>query len=124
MWLKIGTTELRVLNKKHEKNAIHKRKYEYNFEPTIDFENYTFEYIKSPPALSLSDIMNAAFVQKKENLILYGYVAAGKTYLAIATGIAACDAGFKTRFWLTATLVNALTEAKKTTNSIAIYETI
>ena len=57
--------------------------------------------------------MSASFVQKKENLILYGTVGAGKTHLAIATGVAACNAGYKTRFIRTASLVNALLEAKK-----------
>jgi DNA replication protein DnaC len=76
------------------------------------FEKYTFEDIKFPNSLTADDIMECTFVPKRENLILYGNVGAGKTHLAIATGIAACDAGFRTRFWRTATLVNALTEAK------------
>jgi DNA replication protein DnaC len=77
------------------------------------FENYTFEDIKFPASLTAQDVMGAAFVPNKENLILYGNVGAGKTHLAIAAGIAACDAGYRTRFFRTATLVNALTEAKK-----------
>jgi len=76
------------------------------------FEKYTFEDIKFPPSLTADDIIECSFVPKRENLILYGNVGSGKTHLAIATGIAACDAGFRTRFWRTATLVNALTEAK------------
>jgi len=76
------------------------------------FENYTFEDIKFPSSLTADDIIECSFVPKRENLILYGNVGAGKTHLAIATGIAACDAGFRTRFWRTATLVNALIEAK------------
>lgn len=76
------------------------------------FEKYTFEDIKFPPSLTADDIMECSFVPKRENLILYGTVGSGKTHLAIATGIAACDAGYRTRFWRTATLVNALTEAK------------
>ena len=77
------------------------------------FEDYSFEDIKFPQALSVEDVIDAAFVPRRENLILYGNVGAGKTHLAIAVGIAACNAGFKTRFWRTARLVNALTEAKK-----------
>jgi DNA replication protein DnaC len=77
------------------------------------FEKYTFEDIKLPAALSVDDIMEAAFVPRRENLIMYGNVGAGKTHLAIAAGIAACDAGYRTRFYRTATLVNALTEAKR-----------
>lgn len=77
------------------------------------FEKYTFEDIKFPSSITAEDIQNCVFLPKKENLILYGNVGAGKTHLAIATGLAACDAGFRTRFWRTATLVNALTEAKR-----------
>lgn len=77
------------------------------------FENYTFEDIKFPQALSPNDIINTTFIPKRENLILYGNVGAGKTHLAIAIGVAACDAGFRTRFWRTPVLVNALTEAKR-----------
>jgi len=77
------------------------------------FEKYTFEDIKLPSALSVDDIMTASFVSRRENLIMYGNVGAGKTHLAIAVGVAACDAGYKTRFYRTATLVNALTEAKQ-----------
>jgi DNA replication protein DnaC len=76
------------------------------------FENYTFEDIKFPSSLTADDIIDCSFVPKRENLILYGNVGSGKTHLAVATGIAACDAGFRTRFWRTANLVNALTEAK------------
>jgi DNA replication protein DnaC len=77
------------------------------------FEGYTFEDIRFPPALSAGDLISVSFLPRKENLILYGNVGAGKTHLAIATGIAACNMGFKTRFWRTAMLVNALTEAKR-----------
>lgn len=83
------------------------------FDIVKTFENYTFEDIKFPAALTPDDVMNAAFIPRRENLILYGNVGAGKTHLAIAIGVAACDAGFRTRFFRTPTLVNALTEAKK-----------
>jgi len=77
------------------------------------FENYDFNDIKFPENLSVNEVLNAEFVSRKENLILYGNVGAGKTHMAIATGISACDKGFKTRFYRTATLVNSLTEAKR-----------
>ena len=76
------------------------------------FEKYTFEDIGFPANLTADDIMNCTFIPRKENLVLYGNVGAGKTHMAIATGIAACDAGFKVRFWKTPALTNALIEAK------------
>jgi DNA replication protein DnaC len=83
------------------------------FELIKTFEKYTFEDIKFPAALTADDILNLSFVPRRENLILYGNVGAGKTHLAIAAGIAACDAGYRTHWWRTAVLVNALTEAKE-----------
>ena len=85
---------------------------EAKFDLIKTFEGYVFEDIKFPQNLSADDIMNAVFVPKRENLIMYGTVGAGKTHLAIATGIAACDAGYRVRYWRTPALVNALVEAK------------
>ena len=83
------------------------------FDVIKTFEKYTFEDIKFPAGFSADDLMAVSFIPRCENLILYGNVGAGKTHLATAIGVAACDAGFKTRFFRTATLVNALTEAKQ-----------
>lgn len=83
-----------------------------NFDIEKTFEKYTFEDIKFPKSLSPDDIKNVSFIPNHENLILYGNVGAGKTHLAIAAGMAACDQGYKVRFWRTPMLVNALTEAK------------
>jgi len=82
------------------------------FEVIKTFEKYTFEDIKFPSALTVEEMMTCSFVGHRENLVLYGNVGAGKTHLAIALGIAACNAGYRTRFFRTATLVNALIEAK------------
>ena len=93
-----------------------KRRNAYQKEAKFDliktFENYTFENIIFPQNLTADDIIEAVYVPKRQNLIMYGNVGSGKTHLAIAAGIAACDAGYRTRFWRTAALVNALTEAK------------
>ncbi|MCL2697919.1 MAG: ATP-binding protein [Oscillospiraceae bacterium] len=77
------------------------------------FEDYTCEDINFPKILSMDDVCGLDFIPRKENLILYGNVGAGKTHLATALGIAACDRGFKTKFWRTAVLVNKLIEAKQ-----------
>jgi len=77
------------------------------------FELFVFDDIKFPKSITPDDVKNCVFIPKHENLILYGNVGAGKTHLAIATGISACNAGFKVRYWSTPRLVNALVEAKK-----------
>jgi len=107
--LELFTTELAERDHKRRNAYLKAAK----FELLKTFKNYTFEDIKFPATLSADNLKDAGFVAAKENLILYGNVGAGKTHLAIATGIAACNAGFKTRFFRTATLVNALVDAKK-----------
>jgi DNA replication protein DnaC len=107
--LQLFTAELEERDRKR-RNTYQKAA---KFDIIKTFEGYTFEDIKFPAALSPDDILGLSFIPKHENLILYGNVGSGKTHLAIAMGIAACDAGFRTRFWRTAMLVNALTEAKR-----------
>jgi DNA replication protein DnaC len=83
-----------------------------SFDVEKTFEKYTFEDIKFPKSLSPDDLKSVTFIPKRENVILYGNVGSGKTHLATAMGMAACNLGYKTKFWRTPMLVNALTEAK------------
>ena len=83
------------------------------FDVIKTFENYTFEDIIFPKTMSPDKVRTVDFISKKENLIIYGGVGSGKTHLAIAIGLVACNAGFKTKFYRTASLVNALADAKK-----------
>jgi len=106
--LQLFNSEIEERERKRRNNYVKAAK----FDIIKTFENYTFEDIKFPASLTADDVMDCSFVSKRENLILYGNVGAGKTHLAIAIGIQACDAGFRTRFWRTAALVNALIEAK------------
>jgi len=106
--LKLFSSEIEERDRKRRNAYVNAAR----FDIIKTFEKYTFEDIKFPASLTAEDIISCSFVPKRENLILYGNVGAGKTHLAIATGIAACDAGFRTRFWKTAALVNALIEAK------------
>jgi DNA replication protein DnaC len=105
------------LFKKELDNREIKRKNTYikqaNFDVKKTFENYSFEGIQIPITLTAQDIMNAEFVEKKENLILYGPVGTGKTHMAIATGMSACNKSIKVKFFRTAALVNELVDAKK-----------
>jgi DNA replication protein DnaC len=52
------------------------------------------------------------FIERQENLILYGPVGTGKTHMATAIGVAACARGKKVKFYRTAALVNLLSEVK------------
>lgn len=108
---------LTELFKRELDNRDVKRKNMYikkaNFDIKKSFEGYIFEGIQIPNTITVEDIINAEFVSKKENLILYGQVGTGKTHMAIATGISACNHNLRVKFFRTAALVNELVDAKK-----------
>ena len=84
-----------------------------NFDVFKTFENYSFDEIEIPVNIDIEDIKSASFIERKENLILYGPVGTGKTHLATAIGVEACSRGKNVKFFRTAALVNSLLEAKK-----------
>lgn len=99
--------DAREINRKNSliKNA--------RFDVLKTFENFSFDDIEISQSTGIDQIKTASFVDKKENLILYGPVGTGKTHLATAIGVEACNRGKKVKFFRTAALVNHLIEAKK-----------
>lgn len=77
------------------------------------FEGYQFDEIKIPSTLSPEEITKGSFISKKENLVLYGNVGTGKTHMATAIGVKACQEGKEVKFFRTAALVNYLVEQKE-----------
>lgn len=57
-------------------------------------------------------LFDLSFVEERRNVVLIGGVGTGKTHLATALGIAACQRGLRTRFLTAAELTTALVEAK------------
>lgn len=82
------------------------------FDVLKTFADYTFDQIEIPGSIGREDLKNATFVERKENLILYGPVGTSKTHLATALGVAACMNGRKVKFYRTAALVNELIDAQ------------
>ena len=83
-----------------------------NFDVVKTFQGYTWDQIQIPPSISIEDIKTVKFVEQKANLILYGSVGTGKSHLATAIGVEACNRGKRVKFYRTASLVNQLTDAK------------
>jgi len=92
------------------KNRLVKQAGFYNVKT---FEGYCFDDIRLPTELSVAELKEAAFVRQQKNLIFYGNVGTGKTHLATAIGIEACNRGMAVRFFRTAALVNQLSDAQK-----------
>lgn len=83
------------------------------FDTIKTFEGYGFEDIEIPPALTIDLLKQAEFLNRTENLILYGKNGSGKTHMATAIGVEACMQGKKVRFFKTSALVNELIAAKR-----------
>ena len=83
-----------------------------NFGVMKTFSDYSFQDIQLPESVNLEDLKEGRFVERKENLILYGPVGTGKTHMATAIGVALCKNEKRVRFYRTSTLVNDLVEAR------------
>jgi DNA replication protein DnaC len=68
--------------------------------------------IQFPPGGSVDELMGLGFIDDKWNVVMYGGTGTGKTLLSTAIGVAACRKGIPVKFYRTATLINALSEAK------------
>jgi DNA replication protein DnaC len=66
--------------------------------------------IKLPQGITRENIETFSFLDKKENLILLGAVGTGKTHLATAVALRACQSGKMARFFTAAELANILLE--------------
>jgi DNA replication protein DnaC len=84
-----------------------------NFEVMKTFENYSFDNIQIPESITLNELKEGRFIHRRENLILYGPVGTGKTHMATAIGVNACNQEKRVKFYRTATLVNQLVQEKE-----------
>ena len=66
--------------------------------------------IELPAGLTREYMENLEFLPNKENLIFMGSVGTGKTHLATAIALKACQEGRKVRFYTAASLGNTLLE--------------
>jgi len=78
------------------------------------FDDYCFDEVRLPSGVTPEYLKNVGFVDEVKNLILYGNVGTGKTHMVIAMGMEACKRGLKVGFYRTSSLVNRLSDAKKT----------
>jgi DNA replication protein DnaC len=75
------------------------------FDVIKTFENYEFEHIQIPSAINIEELKTGIFIDRLENLILYGPVGTGKSHMATAIGVAACSRGKKVKFYTTGSAV-------------------
>jgi DNA replication protein DnaC len=102
--------ELELLDR--EKRAAQRRLKAARF-PTIKTLD-TFDFTARPSVNKqlIVELARGEFIDKRENVILVGNPGTGKSHLATALAAAACQRGYRVRFYRTTELVTALIEAR------------
>ena len=59
------------------------------------------------------ELTRSEYLDRRENVLALGNSGTGKTHLALALGLAACQKGSRVRFTTAAALVNELLEARE-----------
>lgn len=104
---------LRSELKHRENKRIDKLLKKAGFYSLKDFDGFRFDEVTLPSSVTPDYLKDCEFLDTKSNIVMYGNVGTGKTYLSIALGVEACKKGVETRFFRTAALVNRLSEEKK-----------
>jgi DNA replication protein DnaC len=106
--------KLELENRETKRKSLYLKQARFDVMKT--FNGYIFDEIQIPSTITVAQIMGVEFVDKIENLILYGPSGRGKTHMAVAAGVAACQRSKKVRFFRATSLVNELVDAKKNGN--------
>ncbi len=75
-------------------------------------QGYKFDKIRFPPSLTKEALETCDFIEQKTNIICYGEVGTGKTHLATALGVNACEMDKRVRFYTVTELVLKLAESR------------
>jgi DNA replication protein DnaC len=76
-------------------------------------EEYSFAGIQFPERMGPDGLISLEFINRQENLILYGGVGTGKTHLSIALGVKAIENQKVVLFFTVHSLINRLVKAKE-----------
>ncbi len=76
------------------------------------FDTFEFTAIPSLNKMMVVELARCEYILRRENVIALGNSGTGKTHVALALGLAACQKGFTVAFTTAASLVNQLMEAR------------
>jgi len=93
--------------------------------PKASEKPFDWKDIVLAQGLNQEDLLNGNFIEQQENLIFYGGVGTGKTYLATLIGLNAIQKyGKSIKFYTVASLVNRLLEANEKGTLNKLYKQI
>lgn len=99
--------------RERERRAAQRRLKAARFPATKMLDDFDFAARPSINKPLLVDLIRGEYMDKRENILFVGPSGTGKTHIAIALGIAACQLGKKVRFFRVTELITLLLEAKE-----------
>ena len=102
-----GEYDLRAANK------IARLRRQAGFPFAKGFEGFSWEGIEFPADFDREEMLTCGFVERKENVVLYGGSGNGKTHTAVALGLIACGQGKRVAFRETSKLILELNAAHR-----------
>lgn len=103
-------TELELLDR--ERRATERRIHQARFPVVKSLDSFEFLALPALNKTLVLELARCEFLSRRENVLLLGNSGTGKTHLALALGLAACQRGHRVRFTTAAALVHELMEAR------------
>jgi DNA replication protein DnaC len=103
-------TELELLDR--ERRATERRIKQARFPVIKSLDSFDFLALPSLNKLLVLELARGEFIHKRECVLALGNSGTGKTHVALAIGLAACQKGYRVRFTTAAALVHELMEAR------------
>ena len=102
--------ELELIDR--ERRTIERRIRAARFPAVKGLDTFDFAAIPSLNKMLVLELARGEFILRRENVIALGNSGTGKTHVALALGLAACQKGFTVAFTTAAALVHQLMEAR------------
>ena len=102
--------ELELIDR--ERRTVERRIRAARFPAVKSFDTFDFTAIPGLNKMLVLELARCEYILRRENIIALGNSGTGKTHVALALGLAACQKGFTVAFTTAAALVNQLMEAR------------
>ena len=102
--------ELELIDR--ERRVVERRIRQARFPAPKSLDTFDFTTIPSLNKMLVLELARCEYILRRENIIALGNSGTGKTHVALALGLAACQKGFSVAFMTAASLVHQLMEAR------------
>ena len=95
-----------------ERRTVERRIRAARFPAVKSFDTFDFTTIPGLNKMLVPELARCEYILRRENITALGNSGTGKTHVALALGLAACQKGFPVAFITAASLVSQLLEAR------------